>query len=71
MPYRLGYGVIYSSGGDRTPDILVNSQALYQLSYARMIHFFLRAGDRNRTRNLLGTGQALYQLSYTSISVTA
>lgn len=51
-----------SSGGSRTPDILVNSQTLYQLSYARMI----KADGRHRTCNISLTGRALYQLSYAS-----
>ncbi len=51
-------------GEDRTRDLFVTSEVLYQLSYSGEDHMKVGAKSGNRTRDLFLTMEVLYQLSY-------
>ena len=55
--------------GIRTPDNLIKSQVLYQLSYTPVFNYFITLGNenaqsRNRTSDTRIFSPLLYQLSY-------
>ena len=58
--------------GIRTPDNLIKSQVLYQLSYTPVFNYFITLGNenaqsRNRTSDTRIFSPLLYQLSYLGI----
>ena len=60
------------TSGIRTPDNLIKSQVLYQLSYTPVFNYFITLGNenaqsRNRTSDTRIFSPLLYQLSYLGI----
>ena len=63
---------IHERAGIRTPDNLIKSQVLYQLSYTPVFNYFITPGNenaqsRNRTSDTRIFSPLLYQLSYLGI----
>ena len=62
----------HERAGIRTPDNLIKSQVLYQLSYTPLFNYFITPGNenaqsRNRTSDTRIFSPLLYQLSYLGI----
>ena len=62
----------HETSGIRTPDNLIKSQVLYQLSYTPVFNYFITPGNenaqsRNRTSDTRIFSPLLYQLSYLGI----
>ena len=45
-PYKKA-GLLCSGGGTRTPDKVINSHLLYQLSYSGILNFIISKSGRN------------------------
>ena len=64
------------ASGIRTPDNLIKSQVLYQLSYTPVFNYFITLGNenaqsRNRTSDTRIFSPLLYQLSYLGMSLSS
>ena len=67
--YSLRFSNIHETSGIRTPDNLIKSQVLYQLSYTPLFNYIPfnykeNAQSRNRTSDTRIFSPLLYRLSY-------